>query len=197
VPGGGPMHTPPAGSNQPSEQDAADIIARSIAGLGCEKLSDAVRNLSNQLLANVAYATQRDPSAAPPPMLARPTRPTSREEFIQRWLQHLTNPELMQKLWGRLADLYRSCDRPCFDDGVAIGQLSGAGYCAGSVGAGGLSGIGAITQAPLPLCQNSNFVGCQQGYYDAAQHFEGCTQYTQGNYTQVFRDFISQDCHSL
>jgi hypothetical protein len=177
------------------DQDVADIVARSIAGLGCDRLSDAVRNLSNQLLANVNYATRRDPNAPLPPMMQRPSRPMSRDQFIQQWLEHLSNPELMQKLWTRLAELYRSCNRGCFDDGIAIGQLSGAGYCGGSIGAGGLSGIGVIAQAPLPLCQTSNFVGCQQGYYDAVNQYAGCAQYTSGDYDRVLRDFVSQDCH--
>ena len=196
-PSGGPIVTPPPIENRPSEEDAADLVAQAIAGFGCDQLGDAVRNLSNQLLANVDYATTKDSSKEPPAAYSRAQarKRMSREEYIQRWLQHLTSQELMQKLWGRLADIYRSCNRTCFDEGIAIGQISGTGYCSASIAVEGLSGVGAIAQPALPMCENSTFVGCQQGYIDATGRYKGCGAYLTGKFTRVFRDFVSQDCH--
>lgn len=167
------------------------MTAQAIAGLGCDRAGEALRRISNALLANVRMAT-----APEAPVTPGDGRSRMREEMRRRWRGHMQNPRFWQKVWNRLAEAYRSCELTCFDDGVAIGQISGAGYCAASVSLGGLNGVGGVAfQAPLPLCQNATFTGCQVGYDQAAGAYQGCSQYTSGGYTSVFNEFKSQDCH--
>jgi len=184
--------TPPARGGDPAEVDAADIVARASMGLSCDQAGEALRRLSNQLLANVGFATTPNPYAPPPP--GAPTH-MNRGQLKKRWREHMRSAEFMQKVWDRMADMYRSCDRVCFDDGVAVGQISGSGYCAASVGLDGMVSPGFKLQTPLPVCETATFTGCQVGYRQAVDQFAGCAAYATGPYEQIFRDSQSVDCH--
>jgi hypothetical protein len=187
---GGRLRTPPPANSADDETDSAALVSGAIGDMGCERAGEALRRISNMLLSNVQLATEREPHDLP-----GDPRNAKREEMRRRWAEHMRNPVFWQKVWNRLADMYRSCDIECFDDGVAVGQISGAGYCAASVGVGGLNGVGSAYQAPLPLCQNATFTGCQTGYDQAASTYQGCSTYTSGGYTSIFNEFKSQDCH--
>ncbi len=125
------------------------------------------------------------------------TDPVSRHKERTRkiWERRLKSPKFWQRLWDRLASAYRSCDRTCFDDGSAIGQLSGTAYCSASIGVGGLDSPGFLAQGALPICQTATFVGCQSGYQQAASSYPGCSTFTTGTYDATFKAFQSQDCH--
>ncbi len=185
------LETPPPRGRDEDEVQAAAMMAQAISGLGCENAGEALRRLSNQLLGSVRFAT--DSNFLPPPPHDR--RGRMREEMRSRWRRHLRSPAFWQKVWERLADAYRACDLTCFDDGYAVGTISGAGYCAASTGVEGLPGPGFAYQPPLPLCQNAVFVGCQRGYQDAALQYQGCSTYTSGTYDSIFREYQSQDCN--
>lgn len=185
------MRTPPPRSSDDDEMYAADLMAKAVSGLTCESAGESLRRLSNQLLAGVSFATERN--VLPPAPGDR--RGKLREQQRQKWRDRLRSPVFWQRVWDRMSDAYRDCDRTCFDDGVAVGQISGSGYCAASVGVGGLPAPGYTHQAPLPLCQNSIFVGCQSGYRQASRTYDGCQPYTEGLYEQIFKEYQSQDCH--
>lgn len=189
------LETRPARSSEADEVDAANLMARAVAGLGCDRAGEALRRMSNLLLSNVRLASQKP--------IGRPgmgggwgsDRDRMREEMRARWAGHMRNPQFWKKVWDRLADAYRGCDLTCFDDGLAIGQISGAGYCAASVGVGGLTSPGFAYQPSLPLCQNALFVGCQSGYGQAVSSYNGCSTYTTGQFDSIFKEYQSQDCH--
>jgi len=185
------MSTPPPRGNDPDEVQAAQLMANSISGLGCDRAGEALNRLSNQLLGNIRFATNPNPYPPAP----RDRRGQLQEEMRRKWKRHLNSPTFWRKVWDRLAESYRLCDLNCFDDGNAIGLISGAGYCAASVGLGGLDSPGFVYQAPLPLCQNAIAVGCQNGYQQATREFQGCSTYTSGIYEPVFDEYVSQDCH--
>jgi hypothetical protein len=167
------------------------MMAQAIANLGCERAGEAMRRLSNSILTSVDFASGQDP------VQPRPGDRISRRDMEERrkWQRHFRSPSFWHKVWERLADVYRGCDLDCFDDGVAVGQISGAGYCAASVGVGGLSSPGFAYQPPMPLCQNAIFTGCQRGYRDAASTYQGCAPYSSGDFDAIFRAYLSQDCH--
>ena len=160
---------------------------------GLSRLGEMVRRLSNEILG----AARQVPQHSIDNLLGK-KRASDLTILERRNLQRFTNMHsqaFWKHTWDLLANAYRSCERDCFDDGVAIGELSGAGYCAASVGAEGLDSIGFMRQAPLPLCQTERFVGCQKGYGNAVDNYPGCRPYTEGTYDSIFREYVSQDCH--
>ncbi|MGZ3697565.1 MAG: hypothetical protein ACXWP5_05630 [Bdellovibrionota bacterium] len=190
-----PVIVPPPAPVQLSQSDdddqAAQMISTAFAGGGCAQAGAALRRLSNAILGEVNFATTPNPF----PPASDDLRGRLREEMRHKWMARFRSAQFWQAVWDRLAERYRTCNIQCFDDGTAIGQISGAGYCAASVAVGGLGAPGFQAQAPLPLCQNATFVGCQQGYRSAAASFQGCANYTQDGFTDVFNQFVSEDCH--
>lgn len=184
--------TPPARTHDEAEQDAARLMAHSITGLTCDQTSEAMRRLSNQILEGVSLANESDPFGPPQP--GEPTRRTRREMQL-RWRNHLRSGVFLQKVWDRAAEVFANCEKPCFDDGIAVGQISGAGYCAAAVGVGGILPPGFVLQPPLPTCDTSIFVGCQVGYKNAVDAFPGCVNFTVREHERAFKDSVSQDCH--
>lgn len=187
----GAIRTRPAQSNDERETHAAALMAKAIEGLGCERAGDALRRMSNMMLSGVSEAAEYD--RLPPPR-SGDRRERARHEARGRWKRNLNSPEFWTKVWDRLAESFRECDLTCFDDGTAIGQLSGITYCSASVELGGLDAPGFVAQSPLPVCGNATFTGCQQGYKQAAQTFAGCSTYMMGSFEQIFNESVSQDC---
>jgi len=178
------------------ERSAANIVNAALRGLDCGQAGDALRRLANQVLALQAAG----PSTPPP----RPGNPSPRgnpnprgnaDEIRGRWRQHVQSPKFWKKVWDRMADAYRSCNRECFDDGVAIGTLSATAYCSASVALDGLPGPGYTAQPPLPVCETSIFAGCLRAYGQTAASTEGCAAYTQNQFESIFAEYESQDCH--
>lgn len=175
------------------EVDAAELIADRIRDRGCERAGEALREISNFLLDATKYETAAENQVPPPPPGAD-MRTRMRYEMQNRWKRNLRSPEFMKEVFDRLAEMYRSCDRQCFDDGEAIGQISGTGYCAGSIAVGGFAAPGFTAQLPMPVCQTATFAGCQQGYDEAVSSYQGCEPYIEGGFTDVFLESKSQDC---
>jgi hypothetical protein len=173
-----------------NDRHAAEFFQTSFAQARCEQIGDALRRLSNQILSSSNEALY-------PPNPGNPNdlRHRLREEHRKKMAARFRDPEFWQRMWTRLADVYRSCDLGCFDDGQAVGEISAAGYCGASVQLGGLPSPSFLDQPPLPLCENSIFVGCQQSYRSTAASTPGCAAFTSGNFAQTFNESISQDCH--
>ena len=187
----GHLYTPPPRNpHNLDEVDAAEIIADSIQNRGCDRAGEALRQISNLLLDSAKFETSDNP-----PPVSRDPRDRMRHANHYKWRARLRSPEFIKLIFERLAAMYRECNRECFDDGLAIGQISGTGYCAASVGVGGLNGPGFQTQLPMPVCATATFVGCQEGFDEAASSFEGCGNYTEGGFTDIFNESKSQDCH--
>ena len=184
-----PIYTPPARSGEENEQVAADMVARNMMGLGCERMGDALRRLSNQILSTA----QQSRNTAPP----APGDEAARQRFEERarFTRVSRTPAFWKKVWNRVADAYRGCNLECFDDGVAVGQISASTYCSASIAIGGFDSPGFLPQPPLPLCQSAIFAGCQSGYQTSAASVEGCSAYTSGRFDSIFKASISQDCH--
>ncbi len=202
--GYGPPVTPPGRNFRPiyaappirgndDDNAAAELMAAAIGSRGCENAGEVLRSLSNQLLANSQMINTPDHML--PPVYPGDRRGQLRQEMRRRWKTRMVSPQFWTRVWDRLAEAYRSCDKTCFDDGISVGQISGALYCQASIELQGLPGVGYIPQAPLPMCQNSVFVGCQQGYSNAVRTASGCSTYTQGNFATIFGEYVSQDCH--
>ena len=182
---GRPIRVRPPRSSQPDEVMAARLVAEVSQGMSCERAGEVLRRLSNRLLASAEDVYRPE----------RPGRPVIAPGEKERWRGHIRSPQFWKEVWDRLAEVYQSCDSDCFDDGVAVGIMSSVGYCSASIELGGLNAPGLITQGRLPLCENSIFVGCQQGYSQGVQMTEGCSLYTQGVYQKVYLESQSQDCH--
>lgn len=179
------MVTPPPLSSDPDETEAAQMMKDAVDGLECERASEVLRRISNRILrgANMASDSEHGPDGGP-----------NRDFRRQKWRRHLNSPRFWERVWGRLAEAYKGCELNCFEDGMAVGQISGTGYCSASIGVDGLTAPGFVYQPPLPLCQSQIFIGCQQGYRDAANSYQGCSKYTQAQFEPVFLQYISQDC---
>jgi hypothetical protein len=179
------MVSPPRGVDI-EELAATRMAQETLHGKDCSQMSEALRELSNRLLSGVMEVREsptHDPWG----------RPIGEEK--RRWLEAIQSPRFWNNVWSKVSDAYRFCNLGCFEDGVAVGILSGAGYCMAALGAEGLPGPGFLRQPPLPICESSIFVGCQQGYRQAANETPGCSTYTTGSFEAVFRESISQDCH--
>ena len=168
------------------EISAANLANMALRGLDCGHSADALRRLANQVL-----ELQASGNRAPPP--GRTDLPGA--DVRRRWREQVTSPAFWKKVWNRMADAYRSCNRECFDDGVAVGTISATAYCSASVALDGLPGPGYLEQAPLPVCQTSVFAGCVQSYDQTAATTEGCGAYSTGSYAGIFAEYQSQDCH--
>ncbi len=174
-----------------NENGAIEIMNEATNDLVCERLNDATRRISNRLM-RIAQLVS-DPNATITGPGGRVIKPNPM--MIARWKRMLNNKDFWNNLWGRIKEMNQQCDTDCFDDGEAIGQISGIGYCAASTALGGLDGPGLLTQSSLPLCEAQISNGCHKGYWDAASTFDGCQQYTQNSYLGIFTQFQSQDCH--
>jgi hypothetical protein len=200
---GRPLRVRPPMSSQPDEVMAARLVAEASQGMSCERAGEMLRKLSNRLLASAeeSYRPAPPPYAQPPrgggrrPGAPMPGGPRFGETEKQRWRGHFKSPQFWKEVWDRLAEAYQSCEADCFDDGVAVGVLSAVGYCSASIEVGGLPAPGLLLQGRLPLCENSIFIGCQQGYAQGVGMTEGCAPYTEGLYRRVFLESQSQDCH--
>lgn len=192
------------------DRSAAQLVNTAMRGLDCGQAAEALRRLSNQVLALQATVPGAQPPSFPGNSRRRddprgiPTRvtrgnPNSRgpgdDEMRGRWRQQAQSPKFWKKVWDRMADAYRSCNRECFDDGVAIGTLSATAYCSASVALEGLPGPGYTEQPPLPVCETSIFTGCLKAYGQTASTTEGCAPYTQNQFASIFAEYESQDCH--
>lgn len=182
------------------DRSAAQLVNTAMRGLDCGQAAEALRRLSNQVLALQAAV----PAAQPPSLPRNPGRRgdahgNSRRpvdgEIRDRWRQQVQSPKFWKKVWDRMTDAYRSCNRECFDDGVAIGTLSATAYCSASVALEGLPGPGYTEQPPLPVCETSIFTGCLKAYGQTASSTEGCAAYTQNQFASIFAEYESQDCH--
>lgn len=177
------MRGAPARNSSPDEISAANIVNQAMSGLSCAQAGDALRRLSNQLLSMAA-------SSQVPPAPGRPE-----PDLRRQWREHIRSPQFWSKVWNRMADAYRDCDRSCFDDGLAVGAMSATGYCAASIAVEGLPGIGYLEQPPLPVCETAIHVGCVQNYQSTASQFSGCRPYMQDSFSGIFAEYVSQDCH--
>ena len=115
--------------------------------------------------------------------------------FKREWRLRIRSQAFWQKVWDHMANAYRSCNRTCFDDGQAIGQISATGYCTASIAVDGLFGVGFIAQPPLPVCETAIFAGCIKGYQATPTTIPGCPRYTTDRFASIFQEYISQDCH--
>src|SRR5690349_12318744 len=79
---GGRMETPPPQSNDPDEIQAAQLMSRAVAGLGCEQAGKALTRLSNQILGNVRFATTPNPFPPAP----NDYRGQLQEQMRRKWL---------------------------------------------------------------------------------------------------------------
>lgn len=176
------IEVPPASSDI-DEVSAANLVNDAIRGKSCAQAADALRLLSNQVLSLGTMASQ-------PPISGRPD-----PEFKRKWREHIRSPQFWRKVWDRMANAYMSCNRGCFDDGLAVGQISATAYCSASVALDGLPGAGYLEQTPLPVCETAIFAGCLQSYQNTATSFPGCGPYTTDSYQRTFYEYQSQDCH--
>lgn len=168
---------------------AADLFVRNAANLSCGELGDLLRNISNEILS--AHAL---PAEVVSPYDSQHER--LRKHRVNRLKFYLTKPVFAKIVMERLTMAFESCDQMCFDDGVAVGIISGTGFCHASLEAGGISsGEGFRYQDALPVCQNANFVGCQQGYSQAVNNIPGCLEFASGSHMQSFNEYVSNDCN--
>jgi hypothetical protein len=174
------VQIPPANSSA-DEVSAANIVNEAMRGLSCSDASESLRRLSNQLLSMGVSGSQP----------ARPGEP----DFKRQWRERIRSHAFWSKVWNRMADAYRSCNRGCFDDGVAVGKISATGYCSASLAVNGLLGPGYLEQPPLPVCETSIYAGCIRGYQETPASIPGCLEYTTQSYHSIFQEYISQDCH--
>lgn len=173
--------------NDRDERSAANIVNSALRGLDCGQAADSLRRLANLVL-----ALQASGAHAPP---ARDGGADAGEEVRRRWREHVSSPAFWKKVWNRMADAYRSCNRSCFDDGISVGTLSATAYCSASVALGGLPGPGYIEEPPLPVCETAIFAGCLKSYGTTAATTPGCAPYTQDSFESIFAEYESQDCH--
>jgi hypothetical protein len=183
---GRPLRVRPPRTSQPDEVMAARLVAEASQSLSCERAGEMLRVLSNRILSSATRAYEKERPRGP-------GRWEPREKM--RWREHFRSPLFWREVWDRVVETYQSCEAGCFEDGVAVGMMSAVGYCSASIELGGLSAPGFLAQARLPLCENSIFIGCQQGYRQGVELTEGCSAYTQGLFERVFLESQSQDCH--
>ncbi|MCC7440978.1 MAG: hypothetical protein IT285_05070 [Bdellovibrionales bacterium] len=184
----------PANYAQAADVRAYQLIQENILANGdCTQLGNSLRRLSNKLIRETQRINRRLNGL--PPVNPNDPRVVARDAARRRVLNELlNNSQFWESLWDRMADMYRSCDMECFDEGAAIGEISGLGYCSVSVQAGGLLGPGFAYTPPLPVCQTAVTVACQSAYREAARSYEGCEAYASGSYLTTFREYWSQDC---
>jgi hypothetical protein len=161
-------------------------------GKGCDRAGEALRELADLLLSSANFAA-RPGSPAPDQLILGIGQ--NEEDARARWAAHVNSPHFWELVWQQLTQLYRDCNRSCFDDGYAVGQISATGYCAASLAVNGLNAPGFQYQAPIPVCQTGNFTGCLDGYDQATAAYAGCSAYASGGYTQIYDQSKSQDCH--
>lgn len=174
---------PPRDPNDIDEVSATNIVNSAMRGLDCSQAAESLRRLSNQLLSMGVSGSQ--------PSIPGRTEP----DFKKAWRERIRSPQFWSKVWNKMADAYRSCNRGCFDDGLAVGQISASGYCSASIAVNGLMGVGYIEQPPLPVCETATFSGCIKGYQNTASNFPGCVTYMTDSFSSIFNQYVSQDCH--
>jgi hypothetical protein len=187
------VYTPPARPGDDDDVEVTRVMVVAMRGRACAQAGDVLRDMANLLLQSAHFSAAAPGTHPGHPALVRPGE--REEEARSRWNNHLNSQRFWQSVWDRLAAMYRQCDKGCFDDGVAVGQISAAGYCSASIAVGGLNAPGYEAQKPLPLCQNETFVGCLSSYDKTASTYPGCSTYDSGGYTQIYNESKSQDCH--
>lgn len=183
---------PPARGDDEDDVEVSRVMNQVMRGRACERAGDVLREMADLLLKTANFTT-RPETHAPTIIIVR--RGEGEQQARNRWSGHLNSAHFWQIVWARLAQMYRECDKGCFDDGVAVGQISATGYCSASIAVGGLNAPGFEAQKPLPLCQNETFTGCLSGYDRTATSYAGCSTYISGGYLQIFDQSKSQDCH--
>ncbi len=179
-----PIVIRPPVSGDPDEISATNIVNQALSGLTCEQAGQSLRRLSNQVLALAASANR-------PEIPGRPT-----PDFKRQWQLRIRSPQFWKRVWLRMADAYQSCNRPCFEDGLAVGEISATAYCATSIAVQGLPGPGFLAQTPLPVCESAIHQGCLVGYERTANQYQGCELYSSNSsYGGIFAEYQSQDCH--
>lgn len=180
-------------SSDEIDQIVAQVFISRAEDLSCGELGEFLRRISNDVLSA---------SQLPDVMsdAERRVHPGNRDQFLkvqrERALKNMLKRPLFAKtLMSRLSEMFRGCNLNCFDDGVAIGVISGTGFCHAAVGVGGLPDLGFSYQDRLPVCETGNFVGCQQGYAQAVNSVQGCLSYATGPFQQSYNHQVSQDCH--
>lgn len=182
-PSRGRMREVPPITHDMDDVSAANIVNSALRGLDCSQAAESLRRVSNMVLSMAQ-------TSAPPTVPGRPDA-----DFKRAARERIRSPKFWMRVWNRMADAYRSCDRGCFDDGVAVGQISATAYCSASVALDGLLGPGYIEQAPLPVCESAIRAGCIQSYQSTAVSHTGCKRYTEDSFDSIFREYLSQDCH--
>lgn len=180
---------PPARSRADLDVFAAEMFIRRASNLSCDSLGDLLREISNDILS----------ARTLPPEVIYPgddREERLRKQYANQLRGFLDKPNFSKMIMERLTMAFEGCDRLCFDDGVAIGVISGTGYCTASVDLDGISSDdGFRFQEALPVCETANFAGCQQGYSQAVGSVPGCLDYATGSFEQTYNEFVSQDCH--
>jgi hypothetical protein len=190
LPIGRPIYVRGPMSGHEDEVRAIRILQAATRENRCERIGESLRRISNAILSSASEANSRDDH-----LLPRDARGLARLQMRESWRRTLRSRVFWETVFDRLMEAYRSCDASCIEDGEAIGVLAGTMYCAANLGVGGLEAPGFLAQNSLPVCETSVFVGCQTGYRQAAQTYEGCTAYTSGSFERTFLESISQDCH--
>lgn len=179
----------PARSRDDMDAFAAEMFVRHASNLSCGELGNLLRSVSNEIL-----SAHTMPAEVVSPYDSYEER--LRKHRANRLKYYLTKPIFAKIVMERLTMAFEGCDQMCFDDGVAIGIISGTGYCHASLELGGIdSEEGFRYQEALPVCQTANFVGCQQGYSQAVNSVPGCLEFASGSYMQSFNEYVSNDCH--
>ena len=185
---GRPIMIRPPNRANPDDIMAESIVRQASNRLDCNGLGAMVREVSNSLMEAASMPSEPMPPSWPGDPSA------ARRRSLERIRQRLRSPGFLRALWPRLTEAYQGCGRQCFEEGDAIGQLSGAGYCAASIGLNGLPDPSFLLQPLLPLCGNLQATGCQNGFYRAASEIPGCQNFASGDYYTAFQHTVSQDC---
>ena len=185
--GNGPAHRPvPRPKPRPNDfadRDAAFLVGQASDRLNCDQLGDLVTRLSNRVLESRdwGHETGYGPNLTP----------GERE----RWRRNHRSPAFWRKLWNHVTVAFQRCEADCFQDGLAVGQISAAMYCSISEELGGLDDPEFLPQPPLPSCEAGIRAGCVQGYVESVRQSESCRPYATADFREIFLDNVSQDCH--
>lgn len=179
----------PARTRDEVDQFVVDAIIRRASNMSCDNLADLVRELSNDILSS---------QTLPPEVIYPGDSPDERRRkfYANELRRFMANPRFSRTIMERLTYVFEGCDQLCFSDGVAIGVISGTGYCSASLEVGGLPDEdGFRFQEALPVCETANFAGCAQGYSQAVNSVNGCLGFATGEFAETYNNFVSQDCH--
>jgi hypothetical protein len=186
--GGIPMDPP-----NPYDQDdrmAYDVLRQSAARLDCNSLANMVDDISLR----IHYAAML--GSTPPPPGGRDPE-SIRRRIAWRVRERLRSPGFTRAMWYRVTRAYSGCGRSCFDNGEAMGLISGSGYCTLAVALGGTPGDHLWPAPTMTACGHQERTGCETGYRRAAESVPGCWAYASGDSTAGFLGAVNQDCAPL